>query len=724
MTSGHRPASDPTAQKAPEGPAAVPTGANPRRLLGLVFWAVTIGCLSLVAIVPPGATRVFAWPWSLAYAAVLLAPVGIVVLRALDAADPLVLPETGWRVTAIATATVITASALQSPYRAPSLLWSAPWLAAVAVFLAVFDALHGRGRERARDRIATVLLALAALVGAASIVEWLLGIPTSGLAGIIAARNPFPLGHPNYTAGLAIVMLPWCGAAALRAGRRQRALATVATVLAVVMLFSSGSRGGFLALLATAGLAILAAPMRRRTKALILLAALAGAALFAAANPRVRAMFAPADPGAPPNISNVQRRAMLVAGLRMGADRPLLGWGPGTTPLAFPKYRAGLDGGAENVLQLHSVPVQLWAEFGAAGLACAAAGAWLVLRDRRRDAPAAIALAGYAVFSVFDAQLDVPALGFAVAALAAFVAAPARAGQPRGAALAVAGFATVMLATIVGLGRSDPTPRLNALALADTNRATPQRDTALLQQSLALNPDQEIAHFNLGWLLVVDDPARAARHFSTAAHLVPDKGGVYFGLGLARLNAGDRAGAARAFALEALNDPVFLLSPWWKNPQVESVQGATLQQVAADADQLAAALPAATWAGRELRYVRALAAWTAGQVDGGVVAAAADTAERRDFFRQHPRPEILATIGAQTLRRERIGYPVLMRNLDLAPPVDLWTITESSARQSPLAYLWPEKGWLPSPLLVALLDGRDLAPNVRPARVPTPPPPA
>ena len=56
--------------------------------------------------------------------------------------------------------------------------------------------------------------------------------------------------------------------------------------------------------------------------------------------------------------------------------------------------------------------------------------------------------------------------------------------------------------------------------------------------SVVLNPDQEIAHFNLGWLLLAPDPVVAEKHLLAAAHLVPDKGGVYFGLGLARLNQG------------------------------------------------------------------------------------------------------------------------------------------------------------------------------------------
>ena len=135
------------------------------------------------------------------------------------------------------------------------------------------------------------------------------------------------------------------------------------------------------------------------------------------------------------------------------------------------------------------------------------------------------------------------------------------------------------VAVIALAGKRDPAPALNteALALA-RDPAQHDRAVALLQQSLALNPDQEIAYFNLGWLLLVSDPLAAEKHFRAAAHLVPDKGGVYFGLGLARLNQGDRAGATRAFALECLNEPLFLASPWWTVPAVAAQRNATARE--------------------------------------------------------------------------------------------------------------------------------------------------
>src|SRR5581483_2353207 len=77
----------------------------------------------------------------------------------------------------------------------------------------------------------------------------------------------------------------------------------------------------------------------------------------------------------------------------------------------------------------------------------------------------------------------------------------------------------------------------------------------------------EYAHFNLGWLLLeTGDNAAAAHHFRAAAQLAPDRGGVYFGLGLALEGLGRHADAIRAFALEWLDDPRQSTSPAWEVP--------------------------------------------------------------------------------------------------------------------------------------------------------------
>jgi tetratricopeptide (TPR) repeat protein len=324
----------------------------------------------------------------------------------------------------------------------------------------------------------------------------------------------------------------------------------------------------------------------------------------------------------------------------------------------------------------------LWAEFGSAGILGALFLAALALRAASRataHVPAAVALAGYAVFSVADWQLDIPVFGFALAVcLTIITEPPPSASSPR--ARHVVGFVTLTALAVVAVwGRADPTPELNTRALALARSGTPAsaaEAAALLRASLAQNPDQEIAHFNLGWLLLVTDAAAAERHFLAAARLVPDKGGVYFGLGLARLNQGQSAPAARALALECLNDPAFLSSPWWQVPDLAALRPATTAEFNRVSALAAASLPTTStrsWAAAQLQRVSALAP-RLGEVPPG--------------------PE-------RSYRRERTAYPVLTRTPDLPPPLDLYDVRESAA---PLTPDLPPKGWLPCPLLLQLLE--------------------
>jgi O-antigen ligase len=687
--------------------SAAPPGSS--RLFALVALA-TFGCLLLITLVPPGATRMYAWPWSIAYTVTLIGPALLLILRAFDRQRVLALPDRRWTATALATASVVLAAAIASPYRTSSLLWSGALLSPIAVFFVGFDWLQSSPERSSvrREQAWRVLRWTFAAIAAMSLIECVIEFRHVAVTRMLVARNGYPLGHSNYTAGLALLMLPAFAAAAWRMRGKARIGAAAATMMATAMLFTSGSRAGIGALVVLAALAVAQSNLRRSAKLGLAAGVVLVAIGFAVANPRVRAMLFPADPDGAPNLSNVQRAAMLHAGIRMGADRPVLGWGPGATPLVFPQYRAGLEGGAEDVLQLHSLPVQLWAELGGLGVVCALCGGWLVVRDRRRDPLAALTLGGYLVFALYDAQLDVPVFGFVLAGLAALVAMPAAAAGHDRTRRALGVFTFLALLAVAGFGRRDVASEWNVRALsAELGRARPTEAIALLRRSLALNPNQEIAHFNLGWLEVVSDPPDAEKHFLAAARLVPDKGGVYFGLGLARLNHGDRGGAARAWALEALNDPVFLLSPWWDNSELRPLRPAARDELNRLADVAAARLPATAWAARELRYVRALSGWLDGQLDSAAVAATADTPARRAFFSQAPSPTAIRQVGTRTLQNVRTGYPVLMRNLDLPPPVDLWVVQESAVRDSPLQYLWPDKGWLPSPIMISLLDGNE-----------------
>lgn len=706
-------------------------GPDSGELLDRVLVWGGLACLAAITLADRGATRMYASPWSLAWRGAVAAPLVLLAWRTLWPGRTFHTPTRGWLALAGLGFASVLLSALFSPYRAPSILQAATLLAGVASFLLVHDWLKrdlaGSRRPRVRGadgsepaadgsdcdaksaasstaqtrlpspalRTLEDILAIAAgAVALASLGLWLLDVARLDREdlyspALFAMRNPHPLGHSNYTAGLALLGLPWLFLQAFRRGESKparRILGWVGMVMTLAVLFTSGSRGGLIGLAALGVAGLAAANLDRRRFALLGIVAVIGAALLAVANPRIRAMLGPPEPKAEPNASTVQRKAMLQAGWQMGLDRPLFGWGPGTTPLAYPRYRASLDGGAENVLQLHSTPVEAWATLGAAGIAAMAGFAWMVWRGRKRSPAAAAALAGYGVFALTDYQLDVPVFTAAVAVLAAMLVVPApvesaNAGaSPAGKSrvrFAVGIAAAGAVAIIAAFGRPDPTPRMNVDALeAASHAAGSTRATDLLRQSLALNPDQEIAHFNLGWLLLADNPSDAETHFLAAARLVPDKGGVYFGLGLARLNQGKADAAAAAFALECLDDPSFIASPWWTMPALAEMRDRTAVRLAHDASEIAAELPSGTWAAEQAKRIESIAA------NVGRISPTSD----------------------KQYRRERTGYPVLMRNLDIPPPTDLYDVRENPDFAAALPFPLPPKGWLPSPLLLKRLE--------------------
>ena len=708
-----------------------PSVPAPAQLFTRIAGVLGLASLVVLTLVDRGATRMYATPWWQIYWLMHGAAAVALFARAGDSTRPMVLPPGRWLVALGASAGVALASALSSPYRGPSVLAAATPLAALMVFLLAYDwvqvepiATEARLEFLARGigglLGATVLLSVARWT-AATFTRWSQGATWSE---ITEARNAFPLGHTNYTAGLALLALPWCGALAWRARGLVRGAWSALAALALLALFTSGSRGGLLGLAAMVGVALLLARLGWRRVAVVGLLALGLLLLLVVANPRVRSLLHPSDPLAPPDESNGQRSAMLVAGLRMGGDRPLLGWGPGVTPWVYPRYRAGLAGGAENVLQLHSLPVQVWADAGACGLVCLLGMGGLLVAAiwRRRDDDdeplvshaAVLALAGYGVFALMDFQFDVPIFAVVVALCGAGLAPGAGAVVSSRARGGIAVGVMLAVLAVALLGRRDPTTALNAEALdLARNPAQAGRAIALLRDSLARNPDQEIAHFNLGWLLVVRDPVAAERHFLAAARLVPDKGGVYFGLGLARLNHDDATGAAQAWALECLNDPIFLASPWWQAEALAARRGETMRQLAALCRQGGSRFPPEGWSGRELRYTAALARWFSGEIPAAAVANVATTGERHRFFSAPVTPSTVLSGAVRVYRRERTGYPVLMKNLDVPPPEDLFDVQEDPRMADSLRFLFPRKGWLPSPLLLEWLEAPPAAPPAR-----------
>ena len=246
------------------------------------LWSAGLGGLALITLVSPGATRMYAWPWTLALAATLIAPVVLLVLRAFDPRTPLALPARPWMIAVVFAAVAILASALASPYRGPSLHGSAPLLGGLAFFLVMFDWLHRdpAGAGERRTRLLPLLTAFLMLVAATSLAMWFAWQPPLGLAEALAIRNAYPLGHSNYTAGLALLLLACAIGLVRRGDQASRMTGLLGTLLGLVLLFTSGSRAGVIGLATLAVAGLLAAPMAPKKKLLLALALIAAGAVF------------------------------------------------------------------------------------------------------------------------------------------------------------------------------------------------------------------------------------------------------------------------------------------------------------------------------------------------------------------------------------------------------------------------------------------------------------
>jgi len=683
-------------------PTAANTTAHTVRPLPALLAAV--GCAGLLglSIVPPSSTRIEVWPWAAFAALGWLLPIGIAWTRlalnrpaarfggALD----------GGLLLLAVTATI---STLASPLRgavSPHLL---PVLGTCALPFALLPLFQPETTARTWRLGGAVI----GLILVASLVLWL--EPWNGLH-LPGSRNEQPFGHANITGSVAVLAATWLAAGATRERGGPRIWFIAGAVLAVLTAVSSESRGAVIALAVAGALAaaiVLLSRGRRLVFALLVITLVGGAI---ASNARLRDLVVHRRWSADARESNDQRTAMLVGGLRLGVERPWLGWGPGSVPHAFPRERADLPGTADNVLQLHNSPVQLWATLGGLGLLAGLliiGGAVTRLRGVTWTAERTALAAGLGgaigvlmfdhpfatpIFAVLAAahlaalatatgsnqgpssrNLRLPALVAALALLVPALCAAARdlaARQAYDGALGrlergdAAGYAAG-LRDAGALNPDDPYyPHLLAAwlatghPLAGNSARSPAEAAALLRATLVANPDLEYAHYNLGWLLIIENPAEASEHFLRAAHLAPERGEVYFGLGCARLNLGDTPGAIRAFAAEWLLNPATAWSPVWSRPPFDVLRP----------------------------HVRALA--TATVADRGI-----------DPWADLETP---APPGAP-YRRLRTGYGVLMGHPDGRPPVD-FNIQEPADLPAGLRPHVPVFGWLDGAFLLNFLD--------------------
>lgn len=798
----------------PADPDVVATPHSRVERAGAAIFVVLLVALTLPH---PSTTRIHTWPWALLAALCwLIPPIG--AIAAFARGDPARWPDRLVPAGLLLLVASAVLSALLSPFPAASLPRIWPTVAGTALVYVLHQWLARPGPAADRSAmVGQVIAGVAAAVVAFSLLGWSLQhwpVPW-------VARNGVPFGHSIYTAGFVVIALPWIVWAAWQSRAAQRFGWSVAVAAALTVLASTSSRGGVLVIGAVAavaaGVILLRARWSLRRKAALAAAVIGVAAVIGLANPRLRGLLQEGSWSDAAHESNVQRQAMLAAGMKLGGERPWLGWGPGTVPLAYPSVRARLDGGVDNVLQLHNTPVQLWATLGLAGVAAGfllAAGVVhaAVVRLRAGTAvpevlAALASLGGYALFTLTDHQFDVPLINAVAAAnLALVTAVPisgVAAGPSRRARMSlVIGLASGLMVFSLPLLRElqarqvyesglvawehGRTPEfiaaldraaalvpadpfyLHQAAAACLRAREAERDRAKraelgaaaeqrLEASLRTGAHLEFAHFNLGWLnLELGRPAAAANHFVAVAKLVPDKGGVYFGLGLARQGAGDADGAIRAFALEWVNDPLSMSSPAWEVPPLAAlrhvVRAETLRLYSRLADELPAAAAAASWARWWLGEPVAMGALVGGfsadarafakalpaiaardpvrnpapwaqvysawrdpdALDGFTTAAGGDialaTALQRRARRHRSSFQAFLTAPTedepallQTYRRERTGYGVLALHPDGPVLIDDYIVQRNRVAAQFASTLLPPKGWLPGRYLLALL---------------------
>lgn len=248
-----------------------------------------------------------------------------------------------------------------------------------------------------------------------------------------------PYVNHNHYAGLMELLLP-VSLVVLFGGKVRggpRILLGFATVLMASTIFLSGSRGGMVAF--AVQLALLATFLGTRGRnpraalALGVLVLAVGCALVWLGGSSLADRLSSIHSEARTELSGGVRLAINRDGLRMFFQKPVVGFGLGTFPIVYPRFRSFFTNMFVN--EAHNDYLQLLVEMGMAGFATMLWFLWLLFRNglrKLRDGPSSVngglALAtllgctGILVHSFVDFNLQVPAnaaLFYVFAALAA-----------------------------------------------------------------------------------------------------------------------------------------------------------------------------------------------------------------------------------------------------------------------------------------------------------------
>jgi O-antigen ligase len=251
-------------------------------------------------------------------------------------------------------------------------------------------------------------------------------------SGLSFWRNAFPLGHPNFISGYLLLVFPLTVTLSLSLRGWRRIITLAASMILLVDLYVTQSRGGLLGLFVLTLVFLgfwIAKSARKRKKRVIIASAIALITIISLvlsshrAQQIIKLSFSSHQlPSLQLNIDgeSEDRLFMAQAAFNMFTSHPWLGVGIGNMSRVYNLYRPiEVGAGASHVQQLHNTPLQILGELGIAGLSvyilliATILRLWLRLDRHLKDRKNRLLLYGvggsllaYAVSSLTDYQLE------------------------------------------------------------------------------------------------------------------------------------------------------------------------------------------------------------------------------------------------------------------------------------------------------------------------------
>jgi tetratricopeptide (TPR) repeat protein len=402
--------------------------------LGLLIYAIFV-------LLPGSSTQAITWPWVLIWQTGLFCLALVTLLRLWQRQQPFWLlgNKLDWAIALLFISLCLSTIFAQFP--AQALWYSGIGFALIAAIYTTHHFLHQTSKL---NWLLTFQGGLSLAFIIESLVLWVsvtfipnisllnqlrqIGINLSFDFSNIESRNWAPLGHQNYVAGFLMLAIPLLiGMAVIQ--KRGRAIWIGGACLGLVDLYTTSSRGGFLGISVLLLAAIVVMLLRSKARLQILLGgmgAIAATAVLILFNNRLQSLVSSLLSGR----GGSELLYRIIAGYtggQIGLDHLAFGAGPGSAPLLYQRYRpvwAGRE--AEMMFQLHSTPVQIWAELGSAGVLTSAIAILALLglfvrlhfcaswkRDRSHQVITYALFGGllaYGVQAITDYQLDVFAI--------------------------------------------------------------------------------------------------------------------------------------------------------------------------------------------------------------------------------------------------------------------------------------------------------------------------